>query len=130
LLYPVLDCGAKQGSYQRFAEGHLLTEATMRWFAEAYLRSPQDAADWRVSPLRAADLSGLPPAYILTAGFDPLCDEGIAYADRLRDAGVAVEHQHVAGQIHGFLLMGRIVRAAAPALDQIAAALLASFATP
>jgi acetyl esterase len=126
LLYPVLDCGIKHGSYQRYAEGHLLTEATMRWFAEAYLRGPQDAEDWRVSPLRAADLSGLPRAYVLTAGYDPLCDEGITYACRLREAGVAVEHPHIPGQIHGFLLMGRMVRAAAPALDEIAAALRVS----
>jgi acetyl esterase len=123
LLYPVLDCGMKQSSHQRFAEGHLLTEATMRWFAEAYLRGPGDIDDWRVSPLRAPDLSGLPPTYVLTAGYDPLCDEGIAYARRLQDAGVAVEHRHVPDQIHGFLLMGKMVRAASPALDEIAAAL-------
>jgi acetyl esterase len=123
LLYPVLDCGMKQSSHQRFAEGHLLTEATMRWFAEAYLHGPGDIDDWRVSPLHAPDLSGLPPTYVLTAGYDPLCDEGIAYARWLREAGVAVEHRHMPGQIHGFLLMGRMVRAASPALDEIAAAL-------
>jgi acetyl esterase len=123
LLYAVLDCGMKQSSHQRFAEGHLLTEATMRWFAEAYLREPADIDDWRVSPLRAPDLSGLPPAYVLTAGYDPLCDEGIAYARRLEASGVAVEHRHVPGQIHGFLLMGKMARAASPALDEIAAAL-------
>ena len=123
LLYAVLDCGMKQASHQRFAEGHLLTEATMRWFAEAYLREPADIDDWRVSPLRAPDLSGLPPSYVLTAGYDPLCDEGIAYARRLREFGVAVEHRHVPDQIHGFLLMGKMVRAASPDLDEIAAAL-------
>jgi acetyl esterase len=123
LLYPALDFGMKQASYQRFAEGHLLTEATMRWFAEAYIGEPKDADDWRASPLRAADLSGLPPAYLLTAGYDPLCDEGIAYVRRLREAGVAVKHRHMPDQIHGFLLMGKIVRAAGPALDDIAAVL-------
>jgi acetyl esterase/lipase len=127
LLYPALDCGMKQPSYRRFAEGHLLTEATMRWFANAYLRGPQDVDDWRVSPLRAADLSDLPRAYVLTAGYDPLCDEGIAYARRLREAGVEVEHRHMPGQIHGFLLMGKLVHAAAPALDDVAAGLKASF---
>ncbi len=123
LFYPALDFGMKQASYRRFAEGHLLTEATMRWFAEAYLRSPEDVGDWRVSPLRAPDLSGLPPAYVLTAGYDPLCDEGIAYAGRLQESGISVQHRHVAGQIHGFLLMGKIVRAADPALDEIGDAL-------
>ena len=127
LFYPALDFGMKQASYQRFAEGHLLTEATMRWFAEAYLRSPEDIGDWRVSPLRAADLSGLPPAYVLTAGYDPLCDEGIAYAQRLRQSAVPVQHRHVADQIHGFLLMGKIVRAADPALDDISTALQGFF---
>jgi acetyl esterase len=123
LLYPALDFSLKQGSHQRFAEGYLLTEATMRWFANAYLRPSDDIADWRLSPLRAADLAGLPPAYVLTAGCDPLCDEGIAFVERLRQAGVAVAHRHCADQIHGFLLMGKIVRAATPALDDIAAAL-------
>jgi acetyl esterase len=121
LLYPALDFGMKHGSYRRYAEGHLLTEATMRWFAEAYLRGPDDAADWRVSPLRSSDLSRLPPAYVMTAGYDPLCDEGIDYARRLEETGVAVQHRHVADQIHGFLLMGKIVRSAGPALDDIAA---------
>ena len=127
LFYPALDFGMKQASYQRFAEGHLLTEATMRWFGEAYLRSPEDVGDWRVSPLRAPDLSGLPPAYVLTAGYDPLCDEGIAYAQRLRQSAVPVQHRHVADQIHGFLLMGKIVRAADPALDDISTALKGFF---
>ncbi len=127
LLYPALDFGMNHASHQRFAEGHLLTVATMRWFAEAYIRGPQDVDDWRASPLRARDLSGLPPAYVLTAGYDPLCDEGIAYARRLEENNVAVTSRHMPGQIHGFLLMGKIVRAAGPALDEIAAALKAAF---
>jgi acetyl esterase len=127
LLYPALDFGLNRASHQRLAEGYLLTLATMRWFAEAYIRGPQDVADWRASPLRAPDLSGLPPAYVLTAGYDPLCDEGIAYARRLQECGVAVEHRHLPGQIHGFLLMGKIVRAAGPALDEIAAVLKGAF---
>jgi acetyl esterase len=130
LLYPALDFGMSHPSHQRFAEGHLLTLATMRWFGEAYIRGPQDVADWRASPLRAPDLSGLPPAYVLTAGYDPLCDEGAAYVRRLRESGVPVEHRHLPGQIHGFLLMGKIIRAAGPALDDIAAALRAAFDKP
>ncbi len=126
LLYPAVDFDAsRHQSHARFAEGYLLTEATMRWFSEQYLRGPQDVADWRASPFCAADLSGVAPAFVLTAGFDPLGDEGIAYARRLQDHGVAVRHLHMPDQIHGFLMMGKIIRAAAPALDETAAALKA-----
>ena len=127
LLYPAVDFGMKHDSHHRFAEGHLLTLATMRWFAEQYLGNAEDVADWRASPLRAPDLAGLPPAYLLTAGYDPLCDEGIAYARRLEESGIPVEHCHIADQIHGFLLMGKIIRAAGPALDAIARSLKATF---
>jgi acetyl esterase len=123
LLYPPVDFAGSHASHSRFAEGYLLTRATMRWFTEQYLREPADAANWRASPLRAADLAGLPPAYVLTAGFDPLCDEGMAYAERLRAHSVAVVHRHVSDQLHGFLLMGKIVRAALSELDLIGAAL-------
>ncbi len=128
LFYPVVDCGMQQDFYRRCAEGYLLTAATMRWFADAYLRSSDDIIDWRLSPLRAPEVAGLPPAYILTVGYDPLCDKGVAYAERLRRAGGMVEHRHLPGQIHGFLLMGKIVRAAGPALDEIAAHVRAIFA--
>jgi acetyl esterase len=127
LLYPAADFVAIRESHRRFAEGHLLTMTTMRWFTAHYLRRPEDAADWRASPLRAADLAGVAPAYILTAGFDPLCDEGVAYAERLAECGISVRHRHIADQIHGFLMMGRIVRAAAPALDEIAGVLRERF---
>jgi acetyl esterase len=125
LLYPPVDFAGRHESHARFAEGYLLTTATMRWFSEQYLPGPEDVANWCASPLQAADLAGLPPAYVLTAGFDPLCDEGAAYAERLREHGVAVRHRHVADQIHGFLLMGRMVRAALSELDRAAAALRA-----
>jgi acetyl esterase len=127
LLYLAVDCAMTHLSHDRFAEGFLLTRATMRWFYDHYLRGPSDVEDWRASPLRAVDLSGLPPALVLTAGNDVLCDEGEAYARRLREHGVAVELQHYPDQIHGFLTMGKIVRAAEPALDQIAAGLRAAF---
>jgi len=124
LFYPPVDIAGSHHSHSRFGEGYFLTQATMRWFSEHYLRGPEDAAAWRASPLRA-DLSGLPPAFVLTAGFDPLCDEGIAYAGRLRAHGVAVCHRHVPDQIHGFLLMGKIIRAALSELDRAGAALRA-----
>lgn len=114
-------------SHKRFAEGYLLTRPTMRWFYDHYLTGPTDVEDWRASPLRAPDLSGVAPAFVLTAGYDVLCDEGEAYVRRLRDAGVAVQARHFPDQIHGFLTMGKIIRAAQPALDEIAAALRAAW---
>jgi acetyl esterase len=123
LIYPATDAAMRHGSIARYAEGYVLTRATMRWFYEQYLRTPDDAADWRVSPLLASDLSRLPPAYVLTAGYDPLCDEGDAYAARLAAAGVPVTHRRFPGQVHGFATNGRVIRAAETALDEIAAAL-------
>jgi acetyl esterase/lipase len=125
LLYPPVDFAGRHESHSRFAEGYLLTRATMRWFSEQYLRGPEDVANWWASPLHAGDLAGLPPAFVLTTGFDPLCDEGIAYAGRLREQGVAVRHRHVPDQIHGFLLMGKIIGAARSELDRAGAAVRA-----
>ena len=123
LIYPATDAGMSHLSVARFAEGYLLTRSTMRWFYEQYLRGPEDVADWRVSPLRAPDLTGVAPAYVLTAGYDPLCDEGDEYARRLEVAGVPVRHRRFDGQIHGFAANGKVIRAAAGALDEAAAAL-------
>jgi acetyl esterase len=123
LIYPATDAAMRHDSIGRFAEGYVLTRATMRWFYDQYLRAPEDAADWQASPLAAPDLKGLPPAYVLTAGYDPLCDEGDAYAACLAAAGVAVTHRTFPGQVHGFAMNGKIIRAAETALDEIAAAL-------
>ena len=127
LLYPAVECGMTHASHDRFAEGYLLTRPTMKWFYDQYLRGPADVDDWRASPLRAGDLSGVAPALVLTAGNDVLCDEGQAYAHRLQEAGVAVQLRHFPDQIHGFLTMGKIIEAAQPALDDIAAALQAAW---
>lgn len=127
LLYPAVDCGMTHTSHDRFAEGYLLTRPTMKWFYEHYLRGPGDVDDWRASPLRTANLSGVASALVLTAGNDVLCDEGKAYARRLQEAGVAVQSRHFPDQIHGFLTMGKIIEAAQPALDDIAAALRAAW---
>ena len=123
LIYPATDAAMRHASIARFADGYVLTRATMRWFYEQYLRDPDDAADWRVSPLVAPDVAELPPAFVLTAGYDPLCDEGDAYAERLVAAGVPVQHRRFPGQIHGFTTNGKIIRAAATALDEASAAL-------
>jgi acetyl esterase len=127
LAYPAVEASMSHPSIARFAEGFLLTRASMKWFYDCYLRGPADVEDWRASPLRAADLSGVPPALVLTAGFDPLCDEGESYARRLQDHGVAVDHRHYPDQIHGFLSAGKIIRAAVPVLDEIATALTSAW---
>jgi acetyl esterase len=91
----------------------------MRWFKDHYLHGPQDIDDPRASPARADSLAGLPPAYVLTAGADPLRDEGIDYAERLKRDGVDVTYRHFAGQFHGFVTMGKLLSQAGVALGEI-----------
>ena len=121
LFYPAVDLTCSTPAYQEFASGVNLTAGAMRWFRDHYLGGA-NPADPAVSPARA-ELRGLPPAFVLTAGYDPLRDEGVAYAKALDAAGVAVTHLHMATQIHGFLTMSRIVRAGAPVLAMAAAAM-------
>ncbi len=123
LLYPVTDVGIEWPSYQQLGEGYLLTSQSMRWFIGHYLTSERDAVDWRVSPLRAPSLRGLPPALIVTAGFDPLRDEGEAYARALRAAGVRVDYVCYGGMIHGFVPMGRLIDTGNRAVSHVAASL-------
>jgi acetyl esterase len=119
LIYPTTDFAEEAESVARLAEGYLLTRESIRWVKRTYLRDERDAFDWRASPLRAGDLSKLPAAYIITAGFDPLRDEGGAYAERLAQAGTAVTHERFDGQVHGFLLMGADIAAAGHAIQRI-----------
>ena len=123
LIYPATDFAGTYESQARHEEGPILTRTNQAWFRGHYLRSDADLADWRASPLRAASLAGLPPAYVLTAGHDPLCDEGEAYAARLEASGVAVTRRVFPGQIHGFLTMGRMIGAADIAIAEIGDAL-------
>ena len=102
LIYPVTDLSTKHPSYRLFADGFFLTERDMDWYRGNYLPDAATALDPRASPLLAPDLHGLPPAVILSAGFDVLRDEGEAFAKRLAEAGVPVTHRRVPGQIHGF----------------------------
>eukprot|EP01037_Dinobryon_pediforme_P026113 gene26113-28522_t len=88
LLYPNTDAAQTADSYRRFADGYGLTAATMRWFRDHYVRDAADIGDWRVSPLRADHLAGAAPAFVAIAGHDILADEGLAYAERLQQAGV------------------------------------------
>lgn len=123
LLYPVTDLAANTPSYLRCIEGYPLTSATMRWFIDHYAPQAAQRIDWRGSPLRAASLARLPPAFVMTCGHDPLADEGIAYARRLDEEGAHVTHLHVADQMHAFLTMGRFIPASDLTLRQAAAAL-------
>jgi len=116
LLYPAVDLGAGQPSYKRVTDGYPLVTRTMVWFRDHYVRDAADHSDWRASPLRAASLAGTPPAFVLTVGLDPLCDEGLQYAARLEQDGVRVTQMHMHDQIHGFLTMGAFIRAAGPML--------------
>ena len=102
LLYPMTDFVERRRSYGLFGEGFLLTAGQMDWFRSHYLGGAGDAPDPRASPLRAANLGGLPPAYIATAGFDVLRDEGEKYAQRLRAAGTPVVLHRHSGLAHGF----------------------------
>jgi len=122
LVYPATDMAMVTRSSQTATVG-ILTTPTMKWFIDHYLRGPKDVSDWRASPLRAADLSGVAPALVLTCSYDPLCDEGVAYARRLEREGVRVMHLHYSDQLHGFVGQGKIIRAAGTALDMMAAAL-------
>lgn len=102
LLYPWLDLADKRDSYRLFGEGFYLTESDLDWYRGHYVPAPADERDPRCSPLRAGDLTGVAPAYVATAGFDPLRDEGEEYARRLEAAGVAVALRRHRGLIHGF----------------------------
>ena len=123
LIYPVTEVGTESQSYADFAEGFMLTRDSMRWFAGHYLATERDAADWRVSPLRAPSLAGVAPALVMTAGFDPLRDEGDQYARKLREAGVCVDSVCYGGMIHGFVPMGRLIETGNHAVAHIAATL-------
>ena len=116
LIYPATDMRQIADSCTRNGEGYLLTMETMRWFRGLYVQRDTDWTDWRASPLLAADHRGLPPALVITAGFDPLRDEGRQYADALSAAGNQVQYLCFERQIHGFFSMGRVIPEAVTAL--------------
>ncbi|MET3982894.1 alpha/beta hydrolase [Streptomyces sp. PvR034] len=122
LVYPALDAAQDTASVRRNAEGYFLTATHLRWFWEQYLGSGGDGADPLASPLRA-DLTGLPPAHVVTAGCDPLCDEGAAYVRALREAGTSAHEDHHPGMFHGFLGLVDLLPAARRALDGVGEAI-------
>jgi len=121
LLYPVTDAACATPSFVRNAEGYLLSAAAMRWFWQQYLGPDGDPDSGYASVLRAPDLAGLPPALVITAEFDPLRDEGEAYAEHLREAGNAVEAHRFDGMTHGFIGMDALVDEADTAMAQVGA---------
>jgi len=129
LVYPVTDTYQDTESYQSRADGYFLTRDLMKWFIDSYLNESAERDDPRASPLRADRFDGLPPAIICTAGFDPLRDEGAAYADKLKGAGVAVDYIEYPGQIHGFVSMAGAIDEGRVFMDRACAALRQSFGT-
>jgi acetyl esterase len=123
MIYPATDMRAELPSHRSNGQGYLLTADTIAYFRGHYMPDSAQYLDWRASPLLREDLSRLPPALVLTAGFDPLRDEGAAYADRLSAAGNRVTHVCFERQIHGFILMGRVIDEASSAVALCAAEL-------
>ena len=119
LVYPATDFSRKHPSHSEPETSILLTHTVVTWFMNNYL-GDADINDWRASPARARTLAGLPPAYVLTVGGDPLRDEGYEFAARLKEAGVAVTYRHFPGQFHGFFTMGRLLNQANIAVGEIA----------
>ncbi len=129
LIYPATDYSVPSASRQEFAQGYFLTKDLIDWFWEAYGADEPDKSDLRVSPLLAKDFAGLPPAFVLTAGYDPLRDEGRAYADRLIDAGIKTTYVNYPGTIHGFFTLTRFLKQGLKANDEAAGVLAAFFGT-
>ena len=109
LIYPAVDFSLETSSHRELADGHVIPRDRILWYMEQYLKSDADKSDRRASPLRAPSLEGQPPAMIVTAGFDPLRDEGRAYGDRLREAGVDVVYREYPGQIHAFVSLTKAI---------------------
>ena len=122
LIYPVTDRRTDTPSYEENARGFMLERDGMRWFFDQYARTDADRDDARLAPLRAASFAGLPPALVVTAGFDPLRDDGTSYARALTEAGTPVVLMENPGLIHGFIGLAAVSAAAAAALSAIAAA--------
>jgi acetyl esterase len=129
LVYPVTDCNFTTESYRENGTGYLLDEKQMHWFFDCYCRSDSDPTDWRISPLRARDVRGVAPAMVITAEFDPLRDEGEAYARKLQDAGVHVDKHRYDGLIHAFFGLSAAFDASRNAIQRTATGLRRAFGT-
>ena len=127
LIYPTTDATGSLPSYEALSHGYRLTKELMDWFMSHYFSGGEDRRQLLASPLFADDFAELAPAFVLTAGYDPLKDEGSVYADKLQNAGVSTEFIEYEGMIHGFITMGGVVDAATEALQQCGAALRRAF---
>jgi acetyl esterase len=127
LIYPATDQRCATASHERNAQGYLLTRDAIQYFRRNYLPNERDWSDWRASPLLAQRHADLPAALVITAGYDPLVDEGRAYAEKLRAAGVAVECRDYADMVHGFVLFGGVLDTANVAVADCCAALRRAF---
>lgn len=123
LIYPVVDPTTETASRVEFAEGYMLEREGIQWFDECYVEKAEDLHHPGVAPLLAEDFSNLPPAYVVTAGFDPLRDEGAAYAEAMKLAGVEVTYIDYEGMIHGFFNMTGVVDQAKTAIESAAEAM-------
>jgi len=123
LIYPATDARRGSASHVTNGQGYLLTRETISYFHDHYITEPAHDLDWRASPLLHDDLSKLPPALLITAGYDPLRDEGLAYSNRLTEAGNRVTHICFERQIHGFITMGKVIDEANAAVAICAAEL-------
>jgi acetyl esterase len=123
LIYPATEMGRDTPSYKTNGEGYLLTADTMAYFHDHYIKEPEQDLDWRAAPLLAKDLSHLPPALVVTAGYDPLRDQGLAYAERLSESGNKASYVVFERQTHGFILMGKVIDEAMLAVALCGAAL-------
>jgi acetyl esterase len=119
LIYPGTDFRMTHPSHREPETSVLLTHSVVQYFKNQYLNGPEDINDWRASPALVENLAGLPPAYLLTAGADPLRDEGDEFAQRLKDAGVPVTYKNYPGQFHGFFTMGKLLPQANVAAREI-----------
>jgi acetyl esterase len=128
LVYPVTARDFATSSYRQNAEGYGLSLDSMRWYWDHYLQNPADASNPYAAPLVAQDLKGVPPALVITAEYDPLCDEGEAYARRLQAAGVPTTCSRYDGMIHGFFGMSAVLDKGKQAVAEACAALRQAFA--
>ena len=126
LIYPATIMWQDTASYHANGKGYMLTKESIAYYTESYLRNREDAKDWRASPQLAESHAGLPPAFVMTAGFDPLRDEGLMYANALTKAGVSSQYICFERQIHGFITMGRVMQEANTAVSLCASALKAN----
>jgi acetyl esterase len=128
LIYPATDQRLAHPSIRRNGEGYLLTKKSMDYFQAQYLPEKRDLTDWRASPLLARSLANLPPAHVITAGYDPLVDEGREYAERMAKEGVEVSYREYADMIHGFILFGGVLDTANAAVQECCEKLRNAFA--